>query len=150
MVDQKTFDNYDSKASYGVRPDEPEQDGMLSSERYWLLRELQDALSPKFEQGESADFFLPLTPGRHRTERVILYSLAAYESFRDIVLAVQRILCQTRNDWIIWFQSCVTEGPDAEELPEDFQDFIVWIYPNKIMATKDNAAVVSRLIEWRG
>jgi hypothetical protein len=150
VVDQETFDYYDSKGTYGVRPDEPERDGMLSSEKYWLLRELQEALSVRFEHGESADFFLPLTPGRRRTEWVILYSLAAYESFREIVLAVQRILCQTRNDWIIWFQSCVTEGPDAEDLPEDFQDFIVWIYPNKIVATKETAAVVSRLIEWRG
>jgi Leucine-rich repeat (LRR) protein len=150
VVDQHTFDYYDSKASYGVRPDEPEGDGMLSSERNWLLQEIEEALSVKLEHGESADFFLPGTPGLRRTERVILYSLAAYESFRDIVPAIQRILCQTRNDWIIWFQSCVTEGADAEDLPEDFEEFIVWIYPNKIVATEENAEVVSRLIEWRG
>jgi len=66
------------------------------------------------------------------------------------MLTVQQIICQTRNDWIIWFQSCVTEGPAFEDLPEDFRDFIVWIYPNKIVATKEHAEVVSRLIEWRG
>jgi hypothetical protein len=150
VVDQHTFDYYDSEASYGVRPDEPELDGMLGSERHWLLRQIEEALSARFEHGDSADFFLPLTTGRQRTERVILYSHAAYESFRDIVLAVQQILCQTRNDWIIWFQSCVTEGPDADALPENFEDFIVWIYPNKIVAARENAQVVSRLIEWRG
>src|SRR5207249_3148631 len=41
VVDQRTFDYYDSKASYGARPDEPERDGMLSSERYWLLHEIE-------------------------------------------------------------------------------------------------------------
>jgi internalin A len=150
VVDQETFDYYDSKASYGVQPDEPELDGMLSSERYWLLRQIEEALSARFEHGESGDFFLPLTAGRHRTERVILYSHGAYEAFRDIVVEIQKILCQTRNDWIIWFQSCVTEGPDTDDLPEDFEEFIVWIYPNKIVATPENAQIVSQLIEWRG
>jgi Leucine-rich repeat (LRR) protein len=150
VVDQRTFDYYDSKGSYGVRADEPERDGMLSSERYWLLRQIEQALSARFEQGESADFFLPTTPGRRRTERVILYSLIAYESVREIVLTLQQILCHARNDWIIWFQSCVTEGPETVDLPEDFAEFTVWVYPNKIVATKESAEVVSRLIEWLG
>ena len=37
VVDQRTFDYYDSKTSFGVRPDELERDGMLSRERYWRL-----------------------------------------------------------------------------------------------------------------
>src|SRR6266480_7235043 len=81
-------------------------------------------VSVRFPHGNSADFFLPITSHRSRTERVILYSLAAYESFRDIMLTVQQILCQTCNDWIIWCQSCVTEGPAFEDLPEDFRDSI--------------------------
>ena len=149
VVDQRTFDFYDSKSSYGVRPDEPERDGMLSSERYWLLRQIEEALCVRFEHSDYADFSLPLTPGRRRTERVILHSVAAYESFRDITMAIQQILCHTRNDWIIWFQSCLAEGPEADALPENFKDFTVWIYPNKIVATKEDAEVATRLIEWR-
>ena len=64
-------------------------------------------------------------------------------------LAVQRILCETRNDWIVWFQSCLDEGPDADEKPENLEDFIVWIYPDKIVATEPNAEIVRKLIEWR-
>jgi hypothetical protein len=67
-----------------------------------------------------------------------------------IVLTLQQILCHARNDWIIWFQSCVTEGPETDDLPEDFAEFTVWVYPNKIVATKESAEVVSRLIEWLG
>lgn len=149
VVDQRTFDYYDSKADYGVRADECQGDGMLSSERKWLLDQIREALSVTFEEGEGADFYLPYTAGRRRTERIILYSVVAYEAFRNIVLAVQRILCQTRNAWIIWFQSCIHEGPNAEEVPQDWEDFILWIYPDKIVATRENAKVVRKLIEWK-
>ena len=81
-----------------------------------------------------------------RSEGLVLYSLRAYGSVREIVTAVQQILCEARNDWIVYFQTLLGEGPDFEELPETAQDFIVWIYPDKIVATKDNAAIVSELI----
>lgn len=120
---------------------------MLESEREWLLGRIREALSVDFE--EENDFVLPYTSGRRRSERLVLYGVGAYESFRDIALTVQRILCETRNDWIIWFQSLLWESPVDQEIPEGIEDFIVWIYPNKIVATKDNAKVVRKLIEWR-
>ena len=66
---------------------------------------------------------------------------------REIITAVQGVLCETRNDWIIYFQGLLSERADWEELPEDAQDFTVWIYPDTIKATKDNAAVVRELID---
>jgi hypothetical protein len=102
IVDQQTFDYYDSKAPYGMVPDDF-NDGMLESEREWLLRQIRESLSVFLE--DDTDFHLPYTSGRRRSERVILYSAKAYESFREIALAIQRILCETRNDWLIWAQA---------------------------------------------
>jgi hypothetical protein len=64
-------------------------------------------------------------------------------------LAVQEILCRARNDWIIWCQSLLGEGPEEQELPGYLDDFTVWIYPDKVMATEESAAVVRKLIEWK-
>jgi hypothetical protein len=147
VVDQETFDFYDGKGSYGVLADEC-NDGMLGCERSWLVGQMHEVLSLDFEK--ETDFVLPYTSGTRRSERVVLYSIKAYESFRNIVLAVQKILCETRNDWIVWFQSCLGEGMDMDEVPEGMEDFIVWIYPNKIVATKENAKIVRKLIDWQG
>jgi len=149
IVSQETFDYYDGKAPFGIKPGECE-DGMFQSERDWLVGELQNTLEVNFKEDEGehddGDFLLPGTSGLRRSERLVLNSLRAYESVGEIITAVQQILCETRNDWIIYFQSLLSEGPDTEELPEDVQDFIVWIYPDRIMATKDNAAIVRDLI----
>ncbi|MEO6036429.1 MAG: leucine-rich repeat domain-containing protein [Verrucomicrobiota bacterium] len=147
VVDQATFDYYDSNAAFGILPGECNEKLLDDSERNWLLARIADALSVKFE-GEK-DFHLPYTSGFQRTERVIIYGFRAYESFREVALALQEILCSTRNDWIIWCQSLLWEGPEEQEIPDYAEDFTVWIYPDKIMATKENAAIVRKLIEWR-
>lgn len=143
LVDQDTFDHYDSKAPFGVKDDECNS-GMLISERLWLIAQIREALSIDYE--EETDFVLPLTPGRQRSERLIVYSPEAYEAFREVALVLQRILSQTRNDWIIWFQSLLYEGP--LEVPEEMDDFIVWIYPDRIVTTKEYGSTVRNLIEW--
>jgi len=74
--------------------------------------------------------------------------LRAHESFRDIASRVQTILCEMKNDWIIWCQSLLEEAPEEQEIPEGTNDFIVWIYPDKIVATKENAAIVRKLLAW--
>src|SRR5205823_13902169 len=117
------------------------------SEREWLVEEIREALSVKFE--DDKHFHLPYTGGFKRTERLIIYSVEAYESFRDIVTTVQRILCDTRNDWIIWCQSLLWESPEEQEIPDGMEDFILWIYPDRIIATEGNAAIVRKLIAWR-
>ena len=144
-VSQETFDYYDSKASFGIKPGECE-DGMLKSGREWLLGQLRGMLEANFKEDTDGDFLLPATTGFGRSERLVLYSLRAYESFREIVTTIQQVLCETRDDWIIYFQGLPSEGPDFEELPEDAHDFTVWVYPDKIMATKDNAAIIRELI----
>ena len=145
IVSQETFNRYDSKEPFGIKAGEYE-DGMFKSEREWLVGELRSTLKVNFKEGVNGDFLLPGTPGFRRSERLALYSLRAYESFREIVADVQHVLCEARNDWIIYFQGLASEGPNFEELPEDARDFTVWIYPDKIMATADNAAVVRELI----
>jgi Leucine-rich repeat (LRR) protein len=145
VVDQETFDYYDSKAAYGIQPGQID-DGMLESERDWLIDEIREAISLDFS--EDTDFVLPHTTGTQRTERLILYSLETYESFRDIALAVQRILCHARNDWIIWCQSLLWESPEDQDIPEGVEDFIVWIYPNKITVAEQNAETVRKLVAW--
>ncbi len=147
IVSQEAFDYYDSKASFGLKPGECE-DGMFKSEREWLKDELFDSIEAmNFKEGTDKDFYVTRETAFDRTEGLVLYSLRAYESVREIVTAVQGILCEARNDWIIYFQGLASEGPDFEELPEDAQDFTVWIYPDKIMATKDNAAIVRELMD---
>jgi len=146
IVDQETFDYYDTKAAFGIRSGECNE-GMLDSEREWLLAEIKDALGVKFE--DEKEFELPYTSGFRRSERLIIYGVDAYESFREIVTLVQEILCQTRNDWIIWCQSLLRESPEEQEIPAEMEDFVVWIYPDKIVATEENGAVVRKLIEWR-
>jgi hypothetical protein len=147
VVDQKTFDHYDSKAPFGILHAEFNR-GMFRSERTWLLREIRAALSVKFE--EDVDFHLPYTSGFSRTERVIIYSVEAYEAFRDIVATIQTVLNETRNDWIIWCQSLLWESPEDQEIPEGIEDFIVWIYRDKVMVTEAHATAVRKLVEWGG
>jgi len=139
IVSQETFDIYDSKESFGIKPGECE-DGMFKSERQWLESELRSTLEGNFKEDLDGDFFLPGMTGFRRSDRLVLYSLRAYESVREIITAVQGVLCEARNEWIIYFQALLSEGADFEKLPDDAQDFTVWIYPDKIMATKENAA----------
>jgi hypothetical protein len=146
IVDQKTFDYYDSEAPFGILRGEFNR-GMFRSERSWLLNEIREALSVKFKEDE--DFHLPYTSGFSRTERVIIYSVEAYESFRDIAATIQTVLTETRNDWIIWCQSLLWESPEEQEVPEGAEDFIVWIYQDKVMVTEAHAEAVRKLVEWR-
>jgi len=145
IVSEETFDYYDTEA-FGIKPGECE-DGMFKSERRWLQDELIDSIEAiNFKHGDNKDFFVTGYTGFARSEGLVLYSLRAYESVREIITAIQHILCETRNDWIIYFQGLVSEGPDCEELPEGAEDFTVWIYPDKIMATKENAAILRELL----
>lgn len=146
IVNQEAFDFYNVKESFGITAGECE-DGMFKSEREWLVGEIRSTLKTNFKEDGDGDFLLPGTTGFRRSDRLVLYSRHAYESFRKIVIAVQHVLCEARNDWIIYFQGLISEGPDFEELAGDAQDFTVWIYPDKIMATTDNATVVRELIE---
>jgi hypothetical protein len=120
---------------------------MFESEWKWLESELRSTLEVNFEEDLDGDFLLPGITGFRRSDRLVLYSLRAYQSVREIITAVQGVLCEARNEWIIYFQALVSEGPDFEKLPDDAQDFTVWIYPDKIMATQENAAVLREAMD---
>jgi hypothetical protein len=55
--------------------------------------------------------------------------------FAKLVTQMQQVLCNAKNDWILYFQS---EGTDPE--------FIVWVYPNKIMVSHEYEDRVRRLL----
>jgi hypothetical protein len=148
VVDQATFDYLDQNP-YGIQPGDANL-SMLCSERGWLMDKIESALTVTLEAGDEgdSDLALPGVGGMRRSERVIAYSRLAYQAFRDIVITVQTNLCECRNPWIVWFQSLLKEGPDAEDLPDDTEDFIVWIHPDKIQVAEKHASVVKRLLEW--
>jgi hypothetical protein len=147
VVTQEEFDYYDTRKGYGIRDGECE-DGMFLRERIWLIDEIEGALKPHFEVGECADLNMPYMGGLRRSDRLILYSLHAYESLRQIATIVQETLCRARNDWIIYLQALLDEGPDADEVPGDAQNFIIWVYPDKILTTAEHAETVRKLIEF--
>ena len=146
VVDQATFDYYNNKEPFGIQDGEC-NGGMFNSERAWLVNQLSEALSVGFE--ETTHFELPSIGGLRRSERIVIFSMQAYESFREIALRAQRVLCEMKSDWIIWCQSLLWEAPEEQDIPEGTEDFIVWIYPDKIVATKESAKVVRKLLDWR-
>ena len=146
IVSQEKFDFYDAKAPFGILPGECE-DGMFKSERKWLAGEFRSTLEVHFKEDLDGDFFLPGTTGFRRSETVVLYSLRACERVREIITAIQQILCEARHDWIVYLQGLPSEDAEVECLPEKIQDFTVWVYRDKIVATAENAAIIQELIE---
>gem|GEM_PF-5477223 len=81
-------------------------------------------------------YAIPSRWGGARSRTVVLNSDRAVKAFPQLVLGFQKVLSQAKEDWIIYFQS-----DDAKI------KFIVWIYPDKIMVTKEYEAAVRRLIK---
>lgn len=130
IVDQKTFDVYDREKPYNVTKSDTNE-GLLSSELEWLDEQIDDVLSADFEKDE--DYTIPFKWEGARSRTVVLLSERAIQAFPRLVLGIQKVLSTAKNDWIIYFQS------------ED-DDFIVWIYPEKIMVTNEHAKNVGKLI----
>ena len=120
--------------------------GMLQSERGWLMGKIKSALTVSLEEDEDIEF--PGVGGMTRSECVGVYTKAAYDSFREIVLKIQAVLCEFIRPWVVFFESLLVEGPDADELPDDFEDFEVWIYPNKIVVEESRVPLIEKLINW--
>lgn len=133
VVPQKDFDLYDTVEPYGIT-DADNADGLLESELQWLDKKLDGVLGPKFKEDE--DYALPFRWGGARSRTVVLLSEEAVEDFPRLVLGMQRILSHARNDWILYFQSDVGS-----------EDFIVWVYPEKIVTTSEHAERVKSLAE---
>lgn len=131
IVDQEIFDVYDTEKPYNVTKSDANA-GLLSSELEWLDAQIDDVLSVSFEEDE--DYTIPFQWGGARSRTVVLLSQKAIEAFPRLVLGIQKVLSTAKKDWIIYFQS-------------DDDEFIVWIYPDKIMVTKENAKNVRKLIK---
>jgi len=131
VVDQKTFDVYDTEKPHNVTKSDANE-GLLSSELEWLDAQIDDVLSVDFEEDE--DYTIPFQWGGARSRTVVLLSEEAIEAFPRLVLGIQKVLSTAKKDWIIYFQS-------------DGDAFIVWVYPDKIMVTKEYAESVRTLIK---
>lgn len=83
---------------------------------------------------DGTDYTIPYKWPGSRSRTIVLYSNQAVENFMELVLGIQRILAHCQNDWIIYFQ---TDGTEKQ--------FVVWVYPEKVVTTSEYAGVVRDL-----
>ena len=131
VVDQRAFEIYDTEKPFNVAPEENEC--LLSSELEWLDAQLETFLAADFRADN--DYTIPIKWNGARSRTVVLYSDASVNAFSKIVLGIQDILSNAKQDWIIYLQS-----DDVD------QEFIVWVYPGNIVATQEYAETVRSLI----
>ncbi|MBK8479334.1 MAG: leucine-rich repeat domain-containing protein [Opitutaceae bacterium] len=144
VVSRSEFDRFDSSEPYGLRADECDE-AMVLAEQEWLQNRLRSSLS--IDLTDEEDFCLPIDRiGFRRSHTLMIYSLKAFTSFGEIVRRVQTVLGEAKNDWIIYCQSSLFEGPD--EQPAWAKDFVVWIYPSEIWVTAEHEATVRRLLSF--
>ena len=133
IVDQQTFDVYDKQRPYNVDLLE-KNEGLLESELHWLDEQLKDFLAADFRANE--DFVIPFGWNGARSRTVVLRSDRTVSDFKRLVLGIQQILSHAKEDWIIYLQI-----NDVE--PE----FIVWLYPDKIMVAEKFADTLRTITE---
>ncbi len=133
IVDQATFDLFDTGKPFNLT-DSDTNEGLLGSELDWLDDQIEEVFSVDFVKDE--DYTIPYKWGGARSRTVVLLSDRAFEAFARLVIGIQRVLSQAKNDWIIYFQS--------DEVDEEF---IVWIYPEKIVLAEEYEKCVRGLIE---
>lgn len=131
IVDQETFDHYDIKERYGISKDEIGS-SMLDSELDWLDTRLDKVFGLLKEDD---DYAIPFKWPGGRSRTVVIYSERAAKAFPTLVKDMQTVLGTAKKDWILYFQS---DGLD--------EDFIVWVYPDRIVTTQEYADTVRRLI----
>ncbi len=133
VVDQETFDIYDTQKPYGLTEGDG-NDQLLSSERGWLEEKIDEVFAVDFKEGE--DYEIPFQWGGARSRTVVLNSEEAVEAFPRLVLGLQEVLCKAKTNWIIYFQSL-----------DEY--FVVWVYPDKILVTPEFEPKVRELIQPR-
>lgn len=132
VVDQKTFDIYDTRKRFNDGgPDKNE--GLLLSELKWLEDQLERLLAADFHDGD--DYTIPLHWNGARSRAICLYSDKSVAAFPKLVLGIQEVLSNAKQDWIIYLE---TEEVQLE--------FVVWIYPDKIVVTYEHAESVRSLV----
>lgn len=133
IVDQETFDFYETKGKYGLTLADVNSQ-LLASELAWLDGRLKGVFA--FGLEKDTDFSLPFRWAGARSRSVIVLSDRTVEVFRSIVLGLQEVLCHTRNDWILHLQS---DGTETE--------ILAWIYPNRIVTTEEYARPLRKLMQ---
>ncbi|MFN7562982.1 MAG: leucine-rich repeat domain-containing protein [Prosthecobacter sp.] len=131
VVDQPTFDLYDTQKPYNLTEADDNYE-LLSSERGWLEEKINEVFAVDFNEDE--DYEIPFQWGGARSRTVVLHSEEAVEAFPRLVLRLQEVLSNAKNDWIIYFQSLD-------------EDFVVWVYPDKIVVTPEFEQKVRELIK---
>ncbi len=132
VVDQATFDYYDTEAAYNISDNETNT-RLVASELEWLDKQLDQVFAGTYKDGD--DFSIPYKWMHSRSRPIVLYSERAVNEFPVLATKIQRILSHARNDWIIYIQS---DGVSP--------DFIAWIYPDKLVVTEENAKRVQQLV----
>jgi Leucine-rich repeat (LRR) protein len=133
VVDQKTFDHYDTVERFGITSSDRNEQ-LLESELEWLDEQIEQALLPGLKSEE--DIYLPFQWGGARSRTLVLKTDEALHDFPNVVLKIQKVLCHAHRDWIIYLQ-------------DEDSNFVAWVYPNKIMLTQEHEKIVRRLIKAR-
>lgn len=133
VVSQEEFDRFDVKERFGMLPTDGNEE-LLDSERGWLEDQIEQAFAPDFKEGD--DYDIPFQWAGARSRTVMLQSEEALKAFPFLVKKIQTLLSHARNDWIIYFQS---EG----------EEFIVWLYADKILVTPEFEKNVRNLLQSR-
>ncbi|WP_395735580.1 leucine-rich repeat domain-containing protein [Prosthecobacter sp.] len=135
VVSQEEFDRFDTHEPFGMLPTDGNYE-LLESELEWLQERIETSFASEFKERE--DYNIPLQWGGARSTTIVLLSEEAMHAFPRLVTGIQKALAHARNDWIIYFQS------DASE-----DDFIVWVYPDKIVTTREFEGNVKKLLQAR-
>ena len=133
IVDRETFDIYDSTKKFNLNAADSNY-GLLESELVWLDHQIEKVLADHFFTAE--DYVIPVNWYGARSRTVVIYTEKAVAAFPKIVLGIQGILSNANQDWIIYLHT-------DEVQPE----FVVWVYPSKIMVTHEYGGTVQKIID---
>jgi hypothetical protein len=134
IVSQETWDYYDSHPfNLG---DFDGDAGLLESEKLWLLSQIENALEVDWTKEQ--DFVIPSQSPQARSHTVCLMSSAAAASLRSIATAIQRVLCEARNEFIIYLQT--------DHCEKDAPEYVVWVYRDRILATDETSSTITALL----
>ncbi len=132
VVDQEKFDYYDGEP-YNKDPNTTNAE-MLSSELEWLDERLEKVFAGQFKQDD--DYAIPFNwPGARSAYHRALQR-PSRECFSKVSACHAKSVAEAKEDLIIYFQS---DGPATE--------FIVWVYPDKIVTTEEYAEAVRKLVK---
>lgn len=133
VVDLETFDIYDTKQPFNSGGPNTNE-GLLSSELDWLDKQLEILLASDFNADD--DYTIPFNWNGARSRTVVLYSDKSVAAFPRLVLGIQDVLSNAKQDWIIYLQT------------DDVQpEFVVWVYPDKIVVAHEHAETVRSLVD---